>query len=89
MSYETGLQIYFKKSPIQVFSCEFCEIFKKIFFTEHPRWLFLLKMIKAYVMSIAFNYRISVKESNVKLSLNLHNNFYNDNNLVLCNSGLF
>ena len=25
----------------QVFSCEFCEIFKNTFFTEHLRWLFL------------------------------------------------
>ena len=25
------------ETPIQVFSCEFCEDFKKIFFTEHLR----------------------------------------------------
>ena len=26
-----------KKTQAQVFSCEFCEIFKKTFFKEHPR----------------------------------------------------
>ena len=30
-----GLQLYLKKSLAQVFSCEFCEISKKTFFTEH------------------------------------------------------
>ena len=29
-----GLQLYLKKSLAQVFSCEFCEISKKTFFTE-------------------------------------------------------
>ena len=26
-----------KKTPVQVFSCEYCEVFKNIFLTEHPR----------------------------------------------------
>ena len=26
---------FLKKAPTQVFSCEFCEIFKSNFFTEH------------------------------------------------------
>ena len=30
-----------KKTLAQMFSCEFCEIFKNIFFIEHFRWLFL------------------------------------------------
>ena len=30
-----GLQLYLKKTPAQVFSCEFCEISKNTFFTEH------------------------------------------------------
>ena len=30
---------FFKKTPTQVFSCEFCEIFKNTFSTEHLRWL--------------------------------------------------
>ena len=29
----------------QVFSCKFCEISKNIFFTEHLRWLLLVKFI--------------------------------------------
>ena len=27
-------------TPTNVFSCEYCEIFKSIFFKEHLRWLF-------------------------------------------------
>ena len=30
-----------KETPSQVFSCQFCEIFKNIFFIEHLRWLLL------------------------------------------------
>ena len=32
-----SLQLYLKKVPVQVFYCEFCEICKNIFFTEHLR----------------------------------------------------
>ena len=33
---------FFKKETLaQVFSCEFCEISKNTFFTEHLRWLLL------------------------------------------------
>ena len=32
-----GLQLYWKETLKQVFSCNFCEIFKKIFCTEHLR----------------------------------------------------
>ena len=31
-----------KEAPTQVFSCEYCKIFKYTFFTEHLRWLLLL-----------------------------------------------
>ena len=31
-----GLQLYSKKSPTQVFSCEVCEIFKNGFFYRTP-----------------------------------------------------
>ena len=30
-----GLQLYLKKTLAEVFSCEFCEISKSNFFTEH------------------------------------------------------
>ena len=30
-----------KETLAQVFSCEVCEIFKNIFFTEHLQWLLL------------------------------------------------
>ena len=32
---------YWKETLAQVFFCEFCEISKKIFFTEHLRWLLM------------------------------------------------
>ena len=32
-----GLQLYYKKTPTQVFSCEHCEIFKSTYFKEHLR----------------------------------------------------
>ena len=41
----TGLQVgnFLKKR--QVFSCEICEIFTNIFFTEHLRWLLKLRRL--------------------------------------------
>ena len=30
---------FIKETPAQVFSCEFCEIFKNTFFKENTRWL--------------------------------------------------
>ena len=30
-----------KESPTQVFSCEYCDIFKNSFYTEFLRWLLL------------------------------------------------
>ena len=32
-----ALQLYWKGTPTQVFSCEFCEIFKNTYFEEHLR----------------------------------------------------
>ena len=32
-----GLQLYLKKTPVKVSSCEFCKIFKNTLFTEHLR----------------------------------------------------
>ena len=31
-----------KKTPTQVFSCKFCEIFKNSIFIEYPWWLLLI-----------------------------------------------
>ena len=33
----SGLQLYWKETSGRVFSCEFCEIYKNILFTEHFR----------------------------------------------------
>ena len=35
-----------KEAPTVVFSCEFCETFKSIFFIKHLRWLLLLNLCK-------------------------------------------
>ena len=36
-----GLQLYWKETPTQVFSCEFSKSFRKIFFIEQFWWLLL------------------------------------------------
>ena len=36
-----GLQLYYKETPTQLFSCKYCDIFNSIFFTEHLQWLLL------------------------------------------------
>ena len=33
--YETDMKLYQKETLAQVFSCEFCKIFKSTLFTEH------------------------------------------------------
>ena len=38
-----------KETPKQVFSLEYCEIFKGGFFIEHHRWLFFLRIILSRV----------------------------------------
>ena len=38
-----------KEALAQVFSCEFCEISKNTFFTEHLRWLLLKRLSKGIV----------------------------------------
>ena len=35
-----------KETPAQVFSCEFCEIFKNTFFIEHSWWLILTSVVQ-------------------------------------------
>ena len=32
----SSLQLYYKETPTQMFSCEFCEIFKNTFFQRTP-----------------------------------------------------
>ena len=53
-----------KETPTQVFSCEYCEIFKGSFFIEHLWWL-LLHFSEAGFESffIEFNLRESKKQS--------------------------
>ena len=37
LSCSSGPQLYLKETPTQVFSCEYCEIFKNTYFGEHLR----------------------------------------------------
>ena len=41
-----------REALAQVFSCEFCEICKNTFFTEHLRWLLLNETYKQLVHEI-------------------------------------
>ena len=53
-----------------MFSCEFCEIFKNTFFTEHLRWLLL--MVKPLFRS-HFGIRVTVFQLHCSLKmLNMH-----------------
>ena len=48
-----------KEALVQVFSCEFCEIFKNIFFMEHLPWLLLIFNLEGYYFysrHLAVNY---------------------------------
>ena len=44
-----------KETLAKVFSCEFFEIFKNTFFTEHLRWLLLKLVIAQYLRVIVTN----------------------------------
>ena len=37
----SSLQVYQRETPMQVFSCQTCEIFMNIFFSKHLWWLLL------------------------------------------------
>ena len=60
------LQLYLKKTPTKVFSCEVCEIFKNALFTERLRWMplqirllllyFFEKVIKQLFRSLVMTY---------------------------------
>ena len=41
-----------KETLEQVFSCEFCEIFKSTIFVEYLRWLLLAVMLSYYILSL-------------------------------------
>ena len=42
------LQLYYIETPTQLFSCEYCEIFKNSFFIEIFRWLLLSLSFKIF-----------------------------------------
>ena len=51
-----------KETLAQVFSCEFCEISKNTFFTEHLRWLLLIILCMIFGHQMKFN--VSCLKSN-------------------------
>ena len=55
-----------KKTPAQVFSCEFCEIFKNTFFIPHFRWLFLNGILLT-ISAKFFILEVSGKALNVQI----------------------
>ena len=48
------MQLIKKETLAQVFSCNFCEIFKNTFFTEHLWWLLLGYFQKSYIIETFF-----------------------------------
>ena len=49
----------------QVFSCDFCEIFKNAYFTEHLQWLLLMLAILAFTPpNLAIHYFGVLKKNN-------------------------
>ena len=55
-----------KETLAQVFSYEFCEIFKNIFFTEHLRATALIQCIKEKLSLAHFTYKWKVIEISIK-----------------------
>ena len=55
----SGLHFYLKETPTQVFSCEFCEIFKSTFSIEHLRWLLLY--LHHVMLRESFQYQLICK----------------------------
>ena len=49
--FNKGLQLYLKKTQAQVFSFEFCDIFKKIFFCRTP-WESASQSASIYVVNV-------------------------------------
>ena len=60
--YAFSLHLYYKETPVQLFSSEFFRIFKKIFLFEHPwasasDFIFeMLKLNKYMKVSFLFNF---------------------------------
>ena len=47
-----GLQLYYKKIPTQVLSCEYCDIFKNTYFEEHLRTAASILLIIKLIINI-------------------------------------
>ena len=74
------LQLYLKKTPAQLFSCEFCEIFKNTFLTEHLRWL-LLNIILYFQTRQVYSYLITAY---FLLKISLYEDYGNCKDLLFC-----
>ena len=63
-----GLQLYYREAATQVFSCEYCKIFKNNFFIEHLRWLLLLVWKSHLIKSHLSSHRLKVSPQSLKVS---------------------
>ena len=50
----SGLELYLKETPTQVFSCEIVISLRRPFYTEHPRWLLLVPSLKSFIKEPRF-----------------------------------
>ena len=71
-----NLQLYYKETPTQVFPCEYCKILRAPFFIEHLKWLLLKKhfLLLNVLISISFQSRSVVRNSNKKITFNVQKN---------------
>ena len=76
-----GLQIYQKETPVQVFSCELCDIFKNTFFAKH---------LRATASARCFLTTITLFVTGILLQLHKLNNLLNKQQASRkSNSGIF
>ena len=55
-----GLQLYSKKTPTQLFSYEYWEVFMNSFFIEHLRWLILCRALIWNFTSLCLSYEHAI-----------------------------
>ena len=59
-------------SPIQMFYCEYCKIFKNSFFIEHYWWLFLYQKFFVDITHRSSHQNTSLKKDALKCFCNIH-----------------
>ena len=46
---KVAILVAYKQTPTQMFSCEYCELFKKILFKENNRWLLCVSIMYFFI----------------------------------------